>query len=166
MLRALLVAAVICLSQNASFAGQSGWKFEIDDRDQPGLKYMDNDKSIFYIGCGRAFGVHAVYPGPYKKDGTKAIVRLSNSRQQITLKGEIDKAYDDDPSGTTHFVQWDLGFKRQDPALYGVGWKKIEDRFLNLLDSGKPLTVSAEGRRYVLPPVDSRQWKSRFKEKC
>ena len=29
----------------------------------------------------------------------------------------------------------------------------LENRVLELLDSGRPLTISAEGKSYVLPPV-------------
>jgi len=31
---------------------------------------------------------------------------------------------------------------------------------------GKPLIISAEGRSYVLPPVDVKGWKVRFKKIC
>jgi hypothetical protein len=84
----------------------------------------------------------------------------------MTFKGEIEARHEDDPAGATHFVQWDLGFRRQDPDLYGAKWKRFEARFLDLLDSGQPLTISAESRSYVLPAVNVPDWKKRFKERC
>jgi hypothetical protein len=42
----------------------------------------------------------------------------------------------------------------------------LEARFLDLLDSGRPLTISAENRSYVLPAVNVPNWKKRFKERC
>ena len=166
MLRTILFATIAFLYSTLSIAAQSGWKFELDEREHPGLQYVANDKSVFTVGCGHAFGIHAVYPGPRRKVGAKATVTLSNTKQQMTLRGEIEETSEDDQAGSTQFVQWDLGYRRQDPALFGPGWKKLEDRLFDLLDSGKPLTLSAEGKRYVLPPVDSPQWKARFKEKC
>ena len=66
-----------------------------------------------------------------------------------------------------HFVQWDLGFSRQDRELYGRRrWKRLEARLLDFLDSGRPLTVSAEGKSYELPAIRIRGWKERFKKIC
>ena len=118
------------------------------------------------VACGRAFGIHAVYPGAPKKDGEKATITISNARSKMTFRGEIASGYDDDPPGATHFVQWDLGFSRQDPETYGPKWKKIEWRFFDLLDAGRPLTISAEGRSYKLPPIDIRGWEQKYKERC
>ncbi len=74
----------------------------------------------------------------------------------MKFKGKIDSGYDDDPPNTTHFVQWDLGYERQNPDLYGKKWKENESRLFDFMDSGQPLTVSTEGRSYVLPPIKIR----------
>ncbi len=84
----------------------------------------------------------------------------------MALKGEIESADEGDPPGKPRFLQWDLGFRRQDPELFGDRWKKIEDRLLDLLASGKSVKVSAEGKSYTLPPVDAKDWKAGFKSKC
>jgi hypothetical protein len=70
------------------------------------------------------------------------------------------------PPDTTRLVQWDLGYARQNPDLYGKKWRALESRLFDLLDSGRPLTISAEGRSYVLPPVSARKWKARFQKIC
>jgi len=37
------------------------------------LSYLDsNGKTVFMVGCGHAFVVHAVYPGAPKKDEAEA----------------------------------------------------------------------------------------------
>jgi len=166
--RALGVLAIVfCLGLPAALAADGTWKFEIDERDHPGLSYLNaNGKTVFLVGCGHAFAIHAVYPGAAKKDGAKAAIAVANKHAQMTFNGEIATGYENDPPHTTHFLQWDLGFRRQDPALYGKRWHVLESRLFDLLDSGQPLTISAEGKRYVLPAVDAPRWKERFKDIC
>jgi hypothetical protein len=60
----------------------------------------------------------------------------------------------------------EAGQRPADPALYGTAWKKRERRFLDLLDSGQPLTISAEGKSYTLPAVDAPNWKKQFTDRC
>lgn len=84
----------------------------------------------------------------------------------MSFTGEVETAHDDDPPGTTHFFQWDLGFRRQDPGLYGTRWKRLEHRFLDLIDSGQPLTISAGSRGYALPAVNAANWKKQFTDIC
>ena len=69
---------------------------------------------------------------------------------------------EDGPAGATHVAQYDLGFRRPDPNLYGAKWKRLEARFLDLLDSEQPLTISAESGRYELPAVNVPDWKKRI----
>jgi hypothetical protein len=149
-----------------AFAADGAWTFGTEDREHPELRYVKDGKTVFYVGCGHAFGVHAVYPGPARKEGAKAGIAIATAKARMQLNGEIESAHDDDPPDTTHFAQWDLGFRRQDPALYGPRWRKLEDRLLDLLDAGLPLSISAEQRSYQLPAVNAPDWKKRFKEKC
>ena len=165
--KALVLLPVIgWLGLGAAFASAGAWKFEIDERGYPELKYSQNDKTVFYVGCGHAFGLHAVYPGGPRKEGAKATIVIASARTRLKFAGDIESPHADDPPNTAHFVQWDLGFSRQDPALYGKKWKRLESRFFNLLDSRQPLTISADGRSYVLPAVNVPKWKKRFKEIC
>jgi hypothetical protein len=161
-----VLAAIGCLAGAPARAADNGWSFGTEDRDHPELRYTRDGKTVFYVGCGRAFGLHAVYPGPPKKIDAKATITIATPKARMQFRGEIAEAHDDDPPDTTHFLQWDLGYRRQDPGLFGAGWKKLEGRFLDLLDSGQPLTISAERKSYMLPAVDAPDWKKQFKERC
>ena len=65
------------------------------------------------------------------------------------------------PPNTTMFNQPDLGY----PELDEDKWRALESRFLDLLGPG-PLTISAEGKSYVLPPVNVPRWRARFQKIC
>ena len=162
-----VLATMCCFGLSAAFAANGSWTYGTEDRGHPQLVYSENGKTVFMVACGRAFGVHAVYPGVSKKDGDKATVTIANSRAKTTLNGAIQNDVGaDDPPGTMHFVQWDLGYARPDPALYGTAWKMKMWRLFDLLDAGRPLTISAEGRSYKLPPIDIRGWERDFKSRC
>ena len=159
--------AAFYLGTSLALGAGGAWSFGTEDRGHPVLSYAEKDKTIFQVGCGHAFGLHAVYPGSRKKEGEKARITLDNGKRRMTIAGEISESFEDDPPNTTYFVQWDLGYKRQDPGLYGKKWKLREHRLLDFLDSGRPLRVSASGgTSYVLPPVRARGWKSRFEQIC
>jgi hypothetical protein len=158
---------VVFLGLPSALAAGGAWTFEIDERDHPGLSYSDvNNKTVFLVGCGHAFAIHAVYPGAPKKDGEKVTIAIASGKQQMSFAGEIASGYEDDPPNTTHFLQWDLGYRRQDPALYEKKWHQLENRLFDLLDSGRPLTVAAEGKSYVLQAVDAPRWRQRFQKIC
>jgi hypothetical protein len=155
------------LGASPVLAADGVWKFELDRQDQPSLSYLDNNgKTVFMVGCGHAFAVHAVYPGAPKKDGDKATIAIASAKTQMDFAGEIDSGFEDDPPNTTHFVQWDLGYRRQDPNLYEKKWHQLESRVFDLLESGQPLTISAEGHNYVLPAVNVSRWRQRFQKIC
>jgi hypothetical protein len=149
-----------------AFASDGSWKFDIEERGFPELRYSLENHTVFFVGCGRAFGLHAVYPGTHKKVGEKATITIANANTRMKFKGRIEARHEDDPPSATHFAQYDLGFPRPDPDLYRAKWNRLEARFLDLLDSGQPLTISAESRSYVLPAVNVPDWKKRFKERC
>jgi hypothetical protein len=159
-------AAVVWLGMPPAVAADGAWTFGTEDRDHPELRYVKDGKTVFYVGCGHAFGVHAVYPGPARKEGARVVLTIATTEARMPLAGEIESAHEDDPPGATHFAQWDLGFRRQDPALYGPRWRKLEERLLDLLDSGRALTISAEKGSYTLPAIDVPDWKKRFKKIC
>jgi len=60
------------------------------------------------------------------------------------------------------FNQGDLGHRE----LEGDKWNVLEDAFLEFLDSGRPLTITAEGKTYMLPPVNVPRWRARFRKIC
>jgi hypothetical protein len=162
-----ILAVVSCLGWSGAVAADGAWKFQVDERGHPELSFLDNNgKTVFMVGCGHAFAVHAVYPGAPKKDGDKAIITIASAKRQMDFAGEIDSGFEDGPPDTTHFVQWDLGYRRQDPNLYEKKWHQLESRVFDLLESGQPLTISAEGRNYVLPAINASRWRQRFHQIC
>jgi len=66
------------------------------------------------------------------------------------------------PTDLPFFNQADLGHSELD----GDKWRALENRFFDLLDSGQPLTISAEGKSYVLPPVNVPRWRARWQKIC
>jgi hypothetical protein len=162
--RLTLLAAYAIAMASPAFATAGAWTFIIDERDHPILTYTKGGKEVFSVGCGRAFGMHANYPGARARKGA-ATITIASAQTKMTFKGEIDEP-EAGEKGPARFTQWDLGYRRQDPALFGKTWHALEDRLFNLLDSGRPLTIAAEGKNYVLPPVDAPNWKKRFKTIC
>ncbi|WP_245283848.1 hypothetical protein [Bradyrhizobium sp. Cp5.3] len=66
------------------------------------------------------------------------------------------------PPNTTMFNQPDLGR----PELDEDKWGALENRVLDLLGSEQSLTISAEGKSYLLPPVKAPRWRARFQKNC
>ena len=165
LLRALIVMS--CLGAPAAFAAGGAWTFEIDKQDQPSLNYQDTKgKTVFRVGCGGHFNMWMVYPGVAKKDGEKATITIANKKTSMDFAGAIDSGYDDAPPNATIFEQPDLGYARDDPELYQAKWHALEKQFFDLLDSGEPLTISAEGHDYVLPAIKIPRWRQRFNKIC
>jgi hypothetical protein len=157
LLAALAIVSTLGVSQAS--AAEGAWKFEVDNRDHPVLTYIESGKEVFMMGCGRAFGLHVRYPATPKKQG-RASVTLANSKTTMIFVGEFEEP---DATSATTFLQWDLGYRRQDPRLYGKEWKRERDRLLDLLASG-PITVSAKGRNYQLPAAAIAGWKEAFRQ--
>jgi hypothetical protein len=147
---------------------KGSWKFEIDRQDQPWLGYYDTSgKTVFRIGCGAHFEIDAVYPStPPKQEDTPASITIANGKKQMDFAGFIYAGPESFPPDTTWFNQADLGYARDDPELYEDKWHALENRTFDLLDSGQPLTISAEGKSYVLPPVSAPRWRARFQKIC
>ena len=162
--RLSLLAAMALVSAGPAFAADGAWKFAVDARDNPMLTYSESGKEVFFVGCGRAFGLHAKYPGAQDRRRA-AVLTIANAKTRMRFRGEVGKPGADE-AGPARFTQWDLGYRRQDPNLYEKPWHALKDRLFKLLDSGQPLTISAEGGKYVLPPVDAPNWKARFKKIC
>jgi len=166
--RLLGIAVVSCgvgLSDGlAADVYKGAWKFEIDRQDQPWLGYYDpKGKTVFLIGCGAHFDILAVYPATPKKDGRQsATITISNGTTQMDFPGFSDVGSELTPPHATMFDQSDLG----DPDLAEDKFRALEQRVLDLLGSGQPLTISAEGKSYVLPPVKAPRWQARFQKIC
>jgi hypothetical protein len=174
--RLLGIAAVIFgfgLSEAlaASDVWKGSWKFEIErQRAIPYLTYYDTSgKPVFRIACGMHFEIDAVYPGASPKQDTTGSLTITNGKTQMDFAGFILPPPADPDLGffpdLPFFNQPDLG----DPEAYQAyeeKWHALENRFFDLLDSGQPLTISAEGKSYVLPPINVPRWRARFQKIC
>ena len=140
------------------------WTFEIDRQDRPWLGFYDTTgKTVFRIGCGTHFEIDAVYPGEApKQDHTEASITIASGRTQMDFAGFTYAGPESFPPDTAMFNQPDLGY----PGLAEDKWRALENRVLDLLGSGQPLTISAEGKRYVLPPAKAPRWRARFQKIC
>lgn len=145
-------------------AWQGAWKFEIDRQERPWLGFYDtNGKVVFRMGCGTHFELDAVFPGEAPKaEHTEASIRIVSGKRQMDFAGFTYAGPDSFPPDTAMFNQPDLG----QPDLDEKKWRALENRFLDLLDSGQPLTISAGDKSYVLPPVKAPRWRARFQKIC
>ena len=110
-----------------------------------------------------AFRDGAVYPGRApEQEHTKASITIANRKTQMDFAGFTYAGPENWPPNTTWFNQPDLGY----PELDEDKWRALENRFLDLLGSGRPLTISAEGKSYVLPPLNVPRWRARFQKIC
>jgi hypothetical protein len=144
----------------ASPVAAGTWKYGLDNQDQSILTYSEDGKVTFMLSCTHSFALHVKYPGEARKQG-EASIDIASGRKSMTFKGRFV-----DPTGeyATTFAQSDLGYDRQDPGLYEKKWEAVRDRMLNLLGSGKKLTISAGGDSYSLPPIDAKGWRKAFGE--
>jgi hypothetical protein len=162
-----IAAIVFALVPSEAFPADSvwkgAWKFQMS-QDQPWLGYYDpKGKTVFLIGCGTHFEVLAVYPPTPKQDGRQAAtITIAGGKTQMDFAGFVDIGSDLTPPNVKMFDQADLGF----PDLEQDRWHALENRVLELLDSGQKLTISAEGKSYVLPPVKAPRWRARFQKIC
>src|SRR5262245_53055470 len=144
---------------------KGSWKFAMDRWDRPRVGYYNaSGKTVVRFGCGTHFEIDAVYPGRTpEQDHTKASIRISNGMTQMDfpgftylLDGPGSKGW---PPNTTMFNQADLGYTDDDDDPEFTNKRRpLENRFLEFLDSGRPLTISAEGKSYVLPPLNAPRW--------
>ena len=155
----LRMAAAAALMVLASPALAGTWTFGREARGNPELKYVEDGKAIFYIGCGRAFGLHVKYPGTPGAEEDPATITLTSGKSSMSFEGEFEAPFED---MATTFLQWDLGFDRKKPELFGKKWEAVRDRLLDILDSGNPLVVSTGRDSYRLPANDARKWRKAF----
>jgi hypothetical protein len=163
---AIAVIASLALPHPLSAADvlEGSWKFDLDRGDNPMLAYDDaSGRTVFRIYCGTHFETDAVYPGAPKPEGAKVTITIGSGAAQMDFPGIF---YTPDPPNITSFNQADLGFARDDSELYQDKWHAEENRVFDFLSSGGPLTISAEGKSYVLPPIDAPDWRPRFQKTC
>jgi hypothetical protein len=166
----LLAIAAVVLGFGLSGAFAAGdvwkglWKFEIDRQDQPALSYYDTrGRRIFGIACGVHFEMNAVYPGAAPKEDTTGSITIANGKTQMDFAGNVfHNAEVEMPTDLPFFNQAEFGH----PELEGDKRDAMENRVFDFLDAGRPLTISAEGKSYVLPPINAPRWRKRFQKIC
>jgi hypothetical protein len=154
------------------------WTFSTEDQDQPDLSFADAKRTIFDVGCGGRFILWAVHPRasktPPKNDSVAVKIKLTigNGKTTRQLMGQLQAGFGDTrlgehfPKTTAYVVQTDLGYDHGGAETYGDKWRKDEAALLEFLDSGAPLTISAEGASYTLPPIGVADWRQRFRKVC
>jgi hypothetical protein len=143
---------------------KGAWRFEIDRQDRPWLGFYDTSgKTVSRIGCGTHFEMDAVYPGEAPpQDHTEATITIASGKTQMDFAGFTYVAPESFPPNTSMFNQPNLGH----PELAEDKLRALENRVLDLLGSGQPLAISAEGKSHVLPPVKAPHWRTRFRKIC
>jgi hypothetical protein len=176
---ALLTALVVASASAADNKPLDGkWKFSTEDQDQPDLSFADGTRTIFDVGCGGRFTLWAVHPlsskTPPKDDSVavKVTLTIGNGKTTRTLTGVLQGGFGDTrlgehfPKTTAYVLQTDLGYDRRSLETYGEKWRKDETALLAFLDSGSPLTISADGASYTLPPIGIAGWRQQFNKIC
>ena len=148
---------------------KGSWKYELDHSHgagNPMLAYYDTrGRTIFRIYCGTHFEMDAVYPGAAPKEDTTGSITITNGKTQMDFAGNVfapSPEVVEMPTDLPLFNEAELGH----PELDVDKWGALENRFFDLLDSGQPLTISAEGKSYVLPPVNAPRWRARWQKIC
>ena len=161
---AILFALGVSGARAADNAWKGAWKFETSHQGQPWLGYHDpRGKTVFLIGCGTHFEILAVYPVTPQQDGREsATITIASGKKQLDFAGFVDVGSELTPPDVRMFDQADLG----NPDLDEQKWRALEYRVLDLFSSGQPLTISAEGKSYVLPPVKAPRWRARWEKIC
>ena len=107
--------------------------------------------------------MRAVYPAAPKQSDTKVSITIANGKTQMDFAGYVLPPPEVEmPTDLPFFNQAELGH----PELDVDKWHALENRFFDFLDSGHPLTISAEGKSYVLPPVNAPRWRARWQKIC
>jgi hypothetical protein len=148
---------------------KGSWKYELDHSHgtgNPMLAYYDTrGRTIFRIYCGTHFETDAVYPGAAPKEDTTGSITIANGKTQMDFAGyvlEPSPEVVEMPTDLPLFNEAELGHPEFDVDKWGA----LENRFFDLLDSGRQLTISAEGKSYVLPPVNAPRWRARWQKIC
>ena len=103
------------------------------------------------------FETDAVYPGAAPKEDTTGSITITNGKTQMDFAGYVfapSPEVVEMPTDLPLFNEAELGH----PELDVDKWGALENRFFDLLDSGQPLTILAEGKSYVLPSVNAPRW--------
>jgi hypothetical protein len=161
--RALLISAAVFSSwfggiefAGAQDAGQhkGSWRLEKDDRGQPSLQYLRDDKIVFLIGVGRAVGLWIAYPGPRQPD-RKATIIIKTSSRIWRMNGELTNDHgtlDHSDDYATYFLQWDMGLSRPKPEFSNL--TRLYNQFISSLLTSKQVVVVTRDGNLALPRIN------------
>jgi hypothetical protein len=159
MKRAHLAAAFTAIVLATCTQAQAGrWTYHEERNDGHILAYLEDEKVVFELACGRGFVILARHPAKASTDG-KTRITLGSGFGRITLAGEFVPTRD---TTVTNFHQAYLGHGKNDPAVYGKRWQEAEARLLDLIESKDGFTVSANDASYHLPAIDIERWRRPF----
>jgi hypothetical protein len=156
---AILTAAFSLWLGGTEFAGAQDaarhkgfWRLEKDDRDQPSLQYLRDDKIVFSIGVGRAVGLWIAYPGPLQPD-EKATITIKTSSRIWRMNGELTNDRSDHADDhATYFLQWDMGLSRPKPEFDNL--TRLYNQFIDSLVASKQIIIVTKHGLLVLPRID------------
>jgi hypothetical protein len=167
---AILAAVYFLWFGGIGFAGaldavhyKGSWYLEMDDREQPALRYLHDEKIVFFIGVGRAVGLWIAYPGPPQPDG-KAKITIRTSSRVWRMNGELTNdhnalAHPDERA--TYFLQWDMGLSRPKPEFGSL--TRLHNQFIDSLVSSKQIVVVTKNGNFTLPRIDVKDARKRMR---
>jgi len=159
MRRSWIAAAIAAIVLATSSVAQAGrWTYHEERNDGHILAYLEDEKVVFELACGRGFAILARHPAKTSTDG-KTRITLGAGFGRINLAGEFVPTLD---NTATNFHQAYLGHDKHDPAVYGKRWQEAEERLLDLIGSKEGFTVSAGQASYHLPAIDIDKWRRPF----
>jgi hypothetical protein len=169
------LAALLLFFGAAALAAGGKWSFTHDPRGNPGLTYMENGKTVFFLGVGRAIGLWIAYPGPRLPDPPKSdknkdddireeTIEIHTATDVFVMKGNLTNIGDDNPdkfdSGRTYFYQWDLGVGRESTEFDNLGatWAK----FIKSLAAAREIEIRTTAGNLVLPGITVKDISKQF----
>jgi hypothetical protein len=157
--RAITVVGAIFLTISAKLAlgAETGyWKVESKDRGTS-LEFKQKDRTIFYVGIGRAYAIWLAYPDPGRHE-ENITVRISDGKSEWELAGAISEKSAFAGSGVAYFYQWDMGLPR--PAFLDSPNENESNsvdiafrRFFDFIVNAENLIILTDSGEIELPRV-------------
>jgi hypothetical protein len=155
----LCITALQLLLGAAVYASEGKWSFTHDPRGHPELTYLENGKTLFFLGVGRAIGLWIAYPGPPQPDKEDEVIEIRTATEKWVMRGDLvnDHGFD---RGVTYFRQWDLGVDRASTPFDNLGakWSK----FIKSLAASREIEITTKVGNVVLPGITVKDISQQF----
>lgn len=140
---------LLCVFTSAALAE---WQIPGERIGRAEIRFIDGKKTVASLACAHNILLTLRYPGnqAVKK---RASVTIGTPRSSIVVNGAVEQ---DDTFKEIMFSALWTG-KTADPADL--------DALMAIFRSGQPLTASAEGKSYSLPPIDPDLLK-KYEDEC